>query len=104
MDAPFYFISYSRTQLYFAEAIAVQLQRMKVNVWFDLQQLKTGENWASEIKQGLDECAGVVLIVSQRSVGSKYVELEWQAALDAGKPVYLIYFEPAELTDERLKS
>jgi hypothetical protein len=104
MTAPFYFISYSRSQLYFAESVAVELERMKVDVWFDLQQLKTGEDWASEIKRGLDECAGVVLIVSQRSMASKYVELEWKAALDAGKPVYLLYFEPAELTDERLKS
>src|SRR5687768_6776271 len=98
MTAPFYFISYSRSQLYFAESAAVELERMKVDVWFDLQQLKTGEDWASEIKRGLDECAGVVLIVSQRSMASKYVELEWKAALDAGKPVYLLYFEPAELT------
>jgi hypothetical protein len=104
MNTPFYFISYSRSQLYFAEAIAVHLQRMKVNVWFDLQQLKTGEDWASEIKQGLDDCSGVILIVSQRSISSKYVELEWKAALDAGKPIYLIYFEPSELPDERLQS
>jgi hypothetical protein len=104
MTAPFYFISYSRSQLYFAESVAVELERMSVDVWFDLQQLKTGEDWASEIKRGLDECAGVVLIVSQRSLASKYVELEWKAALDAGKPVYLLYFEPAELTDERLKA
>lgn len=102
MTAPFYFISYSRSQLYFAESAAVELERMGIDVWFDLQQLKTGEDWASEIKRGLDECAGVVLIVSQRSLASKYVELEWKAALDAGKPVYLLYFEPAELTDERL--
>lgn len=104
MTAPFYFISYSRSQLYFAESVAVHLQRMKVDVWFDLQQLKTGEDWASEIKRGLDECAGVVLIVSQRSMASKYVELEWKAALDTGKPVYLVYFEPADLTDDRLKT
>ena len=52
MTAPFYFISYSRSQLYFAESVAVELERMKVDVWFDLQQLKTGEDWASEAVLG----------------------------------------------------
>jgi hypothetical protein len=99
---PFYFISYSRTQLYYAESVAVQLKRDGIDVWFDLQQLKTGEDWAGEIKRGLDECAGIVLIVSRRAMASSYVELEWKGALDAGKPVYLLYFETATLTDERL--
>jgi hypothetical protein len=99
---PFYFISYSRTQLYYAESVAIQLKHEGIDVWFDLQQLKTGEDWASEIKRGLDECAGIVLIVSRRAMASPYVELEWKGTLDAGKPVYLLYFETATLTDERL--
>ena len=39
------FLSYSRRQLYFAESLALHLQKGGLDVWFDLQQLQAGKVW-----------------------------------------------------------
>src|SRR5689334_21689664 len=96
-----YFLSYSRQQLYFAEALVNTMQGLGLDVWFDLQRLLPGSNWQQGIQNGLDHCEGVILIASHASIDSPYVEHEWHSSIAAGKPIYVVLFEavtlPAEL-------
>lgn len=96
MDPQRFFLSYSRHQLYFAEATAHTLQELGVDVWFDLQQLEPGTRWQDDIQHGLENCAGVILIVSRAALQSPYVAAEWMHALENGKPIYLVLFEPVD--------
>lgn len=93
------FLSYSRQQLYFAESLALHLQHQGHPIWFDLQQLAPGSEWQAALNTGLAECEQLVLVVSKAALASPYVQAEWQAALDAGKPVVLAIFEATPLPD-----
>lgn len=96
------FLSYSRQQFYFAESLAIHLQQQGISIWFDIQQLEPGKDWADDIQQGLLECTGVVLLASRAALASPYVQLEWEAALKAGKPVYVVLFEAVSLPNALL--
>ena len=91
------FISYSRHQYYFAESLTLHLQKRNLPVWFDLQQIEPGANWQADIEDGLDHCRSVTLVASKTALRSPYVAREWQAALDAGKSVYVVRYESVRL-------
>ena len=66
------FISYSRRQLYFAESLALHLQKEGIDVWFDLQQLQAGSVWADGLSDGIAEADRLVLVVSEAALASTY--------------------------------
>jgi hypothetical protein len=92
-----FFLSYSRKQLYFAEALSLALQKAGLDVWMDLQQLEPGSDWHDQIDEGLRKCTGLILVASKQSLASPYVEGEWRAVMDSGKPVYIAYYEEVNL-------
>ena len=93
MESSQLFLSYSRKELYFAEAIALHLQAAGIKTWFDLQQLEPGCDWSAEIKRGLTVCDGLILLVSRGAAESPYVDEECKHALESGKPIYALIFE-----------
>ncbi len=95
-----FFLSYSRRQFYFAEGVALNLQKKGVRVWFDVQELAPGEHWRHEIQRGLDEAQALILIVSEASMQSRYVHQEWEPMIAAKKPIYLVLFEAAHIPKE----
>ncbi len=94
------FISYSRKQLYFAEAIALHLQKAGIEIWFDLQQLGAGTDWASALNKGYGNCTRLVLVVSQSALDSKYVEVEWDTARQNGREVILAVVEDVDIPEK----
>lgn len=99
-DLRYFFLSYRRTQLYFAEALAYELAAAGVRTWFDLQRLNPGANWKAAIQRGLENCSGVILVASKSALESPHVELEWRHALESGKPIYVVLFEDVQLPPE----
>ncbi len=93
------FVSYSRRQLYFAESVALTLQRAGLDVWFDLQKLTPGIDWASALQEGYSQCDRLVLIASQAALRSSYVQVEWETALGNGREVILVLTEAVELPE-----
>jgi hypothetical protein len=89
---PATFISYSRRQLYFAESLALHLQKENLNIWFDLQQLHAGTVWSDSLKDGISEAKTLVLIVSKASLASEYVEVEWKGVAAKGGQLVLVIF------------
>jgi uncharacterized membrane protein (DUF441 family) len=98
--APATFVSYSRRQLYFAEALVLHLQAHGLDVWFDLQQLQAGVVWSDDLESGVLEAARLILIVSQASLESPYTREEWKTVVDRGDSVVLVLFEPIDLPEE----
>ncbi|MEO0564879.1 MAG: toll/interleukin-1 receptor domain-containing protein, partial [Chloroflexota bacterium] len=94
------FLSYSRRQFYFAEAVVLALQEAGIDIWFDAQRLGPGEQWRDEIQRGLEEAVGVVMIASEAAVASKYVRIEWEPMIDSGRPVYVLVFEACDLPEK----
>ena len=93
------FISYSRRQLYFAESVALALQRAGVKVWFDLQKLSPGTDWSSALKDGYENCERLVLIASRSALESPYVKMEWESALEQGREVIVVLSEAVQLPE-----
>ncbi len=93
------FVSYSRKQVYFAEAVALHLQRAGFEVWFDLQKLGPGVDWDSSLKDGYSNCEKLVLIASKAAFVSSYVQVEWEAALHSGREVIVVLTEAVSLPE-----
>lgn len=94
------FVSYSRKQLYFAEAITLHLQKQGIESWFDLQQLGAGMDWAATLKAGYGNCDRLVLVASQTALASPYVEVEWDTALKNGREVILAVVEDVSIPEK----
>lgn len=93
------FVSYSRKQMYFAEAVSLHLQQAGFEVWFDLQKLGPGVDWAPTLKDGYSNCEKLVLIASKAAIASRYVQVEWETALQNGREVIVILTEAVTLPE-----
>ena len=61
-------------------------------VWLDYKSLVPAKPWADQIENGIAEADTVLLVVSQAALASKYVEMEWEQAIEPGKRIVLVLF------------
>lgn len=85
------FISYSRSDMQQARTIHDGLEEAALNAWWDQENVR-GEDYARRLTRWIRAAEGVILLLSQRSVGSVWVKREVLLA-DAYRrriiPVYL---------------
>jgi TIR domain len=79
------FVSYSRTDFYFAEQLAVALRRRGLIVWFDVHELVPGTDWSAAIDRAIVECDTFVLVASRAALASPYVQRERYRAVELGR-------------------
>jgi hypothetical protein len=94
------FISYAHKQFYFAECLMLRLNKERISVWFDALRLVPGTAWRQSIDEELASCSALVLVASGAALASDYVRIEWQTALAAKKPIYVVLFEAVHLPPE----
>ncbi len=98
---PRVFVSYSRHDFYFAEALTAELAATgRVRPWLDVANLRPGTDWSTAIDTALDESDALVLVTSPAAMRSPYVRDEWQRALAADKPIHLALVRRTRLPDE----
>lgn len=73
------FISYSRADSEFKNALVSQLEQLNIPVWSD-DKIEYGENWEREIFQSIKLCFVFLVIMSPDSHASEWVQRECQAA------------------------
>lgn len=76
------FMSYSSMDSRFAAALLGDLQRRGVRCWFAPEDLKTGEKLRPAIDNGIRSQQKVLLILSERSIASPWVEKEVESAFE----------------------
>lgn len=81
MKKPRVFISYSHTDSKFVNELADKLQASGVDVWIDKWKIKVGDSITGKINEGIGESDFLLVVLSQRSVRSKWVQEEINAAL-----------------------
>jgi hypothetical protein len=91
------FISYSRREAPFVDALLDELEDRGVQVWLDYHCLVPGVPWLDQILGGIEAAEVMLLVVSKASTASKNVELEYADALKRKKRVILIIFEAVPL-------
>jgi hypothetical protein len=73
------FISHSSTDKDFVRVLAVDLADAGYKIWFDEWEITAGESIPAKIAQGLSESDALILVLSEDSTASRWVEAEWQS-------------------------
>jgi len=89
------FISYSHKDRNYVHQLAETLEQEGFNVWID-DRLDYGTDWPIEIQQRLDNCDALILVMSSRSLISKWVQNELNRALRKEKPIFPLLLEGSE--------
>ena len=98
------FISYSSKSRDFAERLHADLQAKGVRYWFDQDDLKIGEEFRQRIDTAIRVHDKLMLVLSEQSLASDWVEAEVEAALDReGREKRIVLF-PIRLDDAVLQS
>jgi hypothetical protein len=84
---PHIFVSYSRNDAAFARRLTDSLQQIGSDVWIDVADIRSGEDWSDAIQQALDQCDVMLLVISPEAMESVNVASEWKYYLDEGKTV-----------------
>jgi hypothetical protein len=75
------FISYAQADKEIARRIADELRSSGLRVWFDEWELKPGDSIASRIDQAVSTSDMLLVLLSPRSIESRWVQSELNAAL-----------------------
>jgi hypothetical protein len=73
------FISHSSLDKKFAKWLAIDLSNAGHSAWLDEWEIRVGDSIPSKISEGLNGCDVMVIVLSEHSVKSQWVENEWQA-------------------------
>lgn len=76
------FISYSRKDKLIAEAFKVIQEAAGNDVFFDVDDIRTGEDWQAAIARAIDEADYLQLFWSEHSAESEWCGYEWDYALN----------------------
>jgi len=81
------FISYSRRDMDFARKLAGDLEKAGYDVWWDISDLRGGDDWVRMIPAAIAASQHVLVVLSPNSAESEWVEKEYTQALSLRKKI-----------------
>jgi hypothetical protein len=90
---PQVFISYSRKDIGFARRLAGDLEKAGYDVWWDLTDLRGGDDWPRVIPAAIEASQFVIVVLSPNSAISDWVEKEYTQALGLRKKLIPVMLE-----------
>ena len=81
------FISYSRKDMKFARRLAADLEDAGFDVWWDISDLKGGDDWVRFIPAAIESSHFFVVLLSPDSIQSEWVSKEYSYALRLRKKI-----------------
>jgi hypothetical protein len=94
---PQIFISYSRKDIAFARRLAGDLEKAGYNVWWDLTDLRGGDDWPRVIPAAIEASQYIIVVMSPNSAISDWVEKEYTQALGLRKKIIPIMLRPSRV-------
>jgi hypothetical protein len=94
---PQIFISYSRKDIAFVRKLAGDLERAGYDVWWDLTDLRGGDDWPRVIPAAIESSQYVIVVLSPNSAISDWVEKEYTQALGLRKKIIPIMLRPSRV-------
>jgi hypothetical protein len=85
------FISYSHKDKAYVHKLQEALQKEGFEVWVD-DRIDYGDEWPMIIQESLDECMAFILVATQNSYKSKWVQKEVARAQRLNKPFFPLLF------------
>jgi len=90
------FMSYAQGDEAFAVRLTDDLNRTGANVWLDIRNARPGRHWARSIEQALSESNMMIVVLSPAALKEPHVSVEWQAYLEAYRPVIPVLVRPCD--------
>ncbi len=94
------FISYKSEDMAHALWVRNALESSGVSCWMAPESIVGGASYAAEIPAAIRNASAFVLVLSTRTMASKWVAKEVSLAINEGKTVMPFLLEPCTLTDE----
>lgn len=88
------FISYSRKDMDFVRKLAGDLEKAGYDVWWDISDLRGGDDWVRQIPEAIRLSQFVLVILTPDSVESEWVRKEYTQALSLRKKIIPIMLVP----------
>ena len=99
MEQSTVFVSYSSKDLEIVNYIVSKLQNMKISYWKAPEMIPAGSSYAKEIPKAIQNCQIVLLILSDSSQESIWVENEIDSAICNRKVIIPFQIKEMELND-----
>jgi hypothetical protein len=81
------FISYSRKDIDFVRRLATDLENAGYEVWWDITDLRGGDDWVRVIPEAIESSESFIVVLSPDSSVSEWVRKEYTQALSLRKKV-----------------
>lgn len=94
------FISYSSDDAKIASKLKNILNNNQINTWIAPDDIPVGSKYAKVINNAIKNCSCFVLLLSNKSQNSTWVEKELERAIHYEKPIIPIKLEDVTLNDE----
>ncbi len=94
------FLSHSSVDSALARRLTVDLIDLGADVWLDQLKLGVGERFVNELKIAVDQTDLMLVLVSEQSLASGWVEFEWRRLGVAGGKVVPVRIVECRMPDE----
>jgi len=91
------FFSYSRKDMDFARKLAKSLKEAGYDVWWDITDLRGGDDWVRTIPAAIAESQHILVVLSPNSIQSEWVQKEYTQALTLRKKIIPILLTPTNV-------
>jgi hypothetical protein len=91
------FLSYSRRDAHFVDAVTADLKNNGFRIWVDRSGISGGDQWRKEIVDAIQSANVVVLFLSPNSARSDNVRKEIDLAEGARVPILPVALAPTEI-------
>ena len=91
------FISYSRKDIDFVRKLAGDLEKAGYDVWWDLTDLRGGDDWVRVIPAAIESSAFFIVVLSPNSAVSDWVQKEYTQALGLRKKIIPLMLTPSHV-------
>lgn len=94
------FISYSHKDQNFAIYLTACLANCSVPYWRDREKILGGDDWRNRIREAIDDCSILLLVISPDAINSPYVKFEWEYAVQTQKYVIPLILKETQLSEQ----
>jgi len=98
------FISYSHDDTAFVEQLYNDLKNNEVQCWYAMEDLKIGDRFQDRIEESIKTNDKLLLVLSQASIRSPWVEDEVQAGLERERKEHRLILFPVSLDDDVMQT
>ena len=87
------FISYSRKDIDIARNLAGDLEKAGFDVWWDISDLRGGDDWVRVIPSAIEASQIFIVLLSPKSIQSQWVKKEYLHALNLRMKIIPVMIE-----------